>query len=72
MIKLQRTTSDNADFRSLIKELDKDLSGRYKDQQAVYDQHNIIESNRNVIVAYKDSEAVGAAVLKNLVKAQWR
>jgi GNAT superfamily N-acetyltransferase len=64
MVKLQRTTSDNEDFRSLIKELDKDLLGRYKDQQAVYDQHNIIESNRNVIVAYKDGEVVGCGCFK--------
>ena len=64
MIKLHRTTSDNVDFGSLIKELDKDLWSRYKDQQALYDQHNIIESNRNVIVAYKDSEAVGCGCFK--------
>jgi putative acetyltransferase len=63
MIKLQRTTSDNASFRSLIKELDRDLSGRYK-EQTQYDQHNIIESNRNVIVAYKDGEAVGCGCFK--------
>src|SRR5215203_6165659 len=64
MIKLQRTASDNLDFRSLVKELDKDLSGRYKDQQAIYDQHNIIESNRNVIIAYKEGEAVGCGCFK--------
>ena len=64
MINLQRTDSSNEDFRALIKELDKDLWGRYKDQQAIYDQHNIIENNQNVIVAYKDGEAVGCGCFK--------
>jgi putative acetyltransferase len=64
MINLQRTDSNNEDFRALIKELDKNLWSRYKDQQAIYDQHNIIENNQNVIVAYKNSEAVGCGCFK--------
>jgi putative acetyltransferase len=64
MINLQRTDSSNEDFRALIKELDKDLWSRYKDRQAIYDQHNVIENNQNVIVAYKDGEAVGCGCFK--------
>ena len=65
MVTLQRTTSDNEGFRALIKELDKDLWNRYNDRQAVYDQHNIIENNRNVVVAYKDGDTAGCGCFKN-------
>ena len=72
MVKLTRTDSDNIDFRSLIKELDKDLWSRYKDRQALYDQHNIIESNRNVIVAFKNDEAVGCGCFKKFSESTGR
>jgi|SRR5688500_3287327 len=64
MIKLKRTDSDNEDFRLLIGELDKELWSRYDNLQAVYDKHNIIENNKNVLVAYKDEIAVGCGCFK--------
>ena len=64
MIKLKRTDSDNEDFRLLIRELDKELWSRYDNMQAVYDKHNIIENNKNVLVAYKDEIAVGCGCFK--------
>ena len=64
MIQLQRTNSDNEGFRLLIRELDKELRSRYAEQQDVYDQHNIIESNPNVLVAYKEGKAVGCGCFK--------
>jgi len=64
MIKLKRTDSDNEDFRLLIGELDKELWSRYDNLQAVYDKHNIIENNKNVLVAYKDEVAVGCGCFK--------
>ncbi len=64
MIKLQRTNSDNEDFRLLIAELDKELWSRYEDRQAIYDKHNIIENNKNVLLAYKDEIAVGCGCFK--------
>jgi putative acetyltransferase len=64
MIKLQRTTSDNEDFRLLIGELDKELRSRYEEKQAIYDQYNIIENNRNVVIAYKDEMPVGCGCFK--------
>jgi len=64
MIRLQQTTSDNEDFRLLIAELDKELQSRYQERQAIYDQYNIIENNRNVIIAYKDETPVGCGCFK--------
>jgi GNAT superfamily N-acetyltransferase len=64
MIRLERTTSDNEDFRLLISELDKELRSRYEEKQAIYDQYNIIENNRNVVIAYKDEVPVGCGCFK--------
>jgi GNAT superfamily N-acetyltransferase len=64
MIRLQRTTSDNEDFRLLIAELDKELLSRYEERQATYDRYNIIENNPNVVIAYKDEMPVGCGCFK--------
>ena len=64
MIRLQRTTSDNEDFRLLIAELDKELQSRYEERQAIYDRYNIIENNGNVVIAYKDEMPVGCGCFK--------
>jgi GNAT superfamily N-acetyltransferase len=64
MMELKRTSSDNEDFRALVGELDKELWRIYEDRQAAYDQHNIIEDNRNVIVAYINDIPVGCGCFK--------
>ena len=64
MITFKRTTSDNEDFRMLIKELDEDLWSRYEERQAFYDQYNKIENNQNVIVAYHGNAGVGCGCFK--------
>lgn len=64
MIKIVRTTSENADFRNLVKSLDQELWSRYGDLQAQYDQHNKIEENKTVVVAYIGDEPVGCACMK--------
>ena len=64
MIILRRTDSDNEDFRLLIGELDKELWKRYDNRQAIYDKHNIIENNKNVIVAYNNEVAIGCGCFK--------
>jgi GNAT superfamily N-acetyltransferase len=64
MIRLQRTTSDNEDFRLLIAELDKELLSRYEERQAIYDRYNIIENNPNVVIAYKDEMPAGCGCFK--------
>ena len=64
MIILRGTDSDNEDFRLLIGELDKELWSRYDNRQSIYDKHNIIENNKNVVVAYKNEIAVGCGCFK--------
>jgi GNAT superfamily N-acetyltransferase len=65
MIRIERTTSDNEGFKELIGQLDKELWSIYNDQQAIYSQYNGIENNQNVIVAYKDTMAIGCGCFKH-------
>src|SRR5688572_6375244 len=64
MIRVERTTSDNKEFTLLVTCLDKDLLSRYEEQQAVYDQYNIIENNPHVLVAYHENVPVGCGCFK--------
>lgn len=65
MITLQRTNSDNPDFRQLIKLLDADLWQRYGQEQASYDGYNVIDYLDTVVIAYDAARtAVGCACFK--------
>lgn len=64
-IYLKRTTSDNADFRLLIKELDADLRQRNGEIMDIYDQHNIIEQIDTVVIAYAGDEPAGCGCFKD-------
>jgi GNAT superfamily N-acetyltransferase len=64
MIDIIRTDSDNEDFRALVVLLDKDLAVRDGDDHAYYAQFNKIDKIKNVVVAYRDGEAVGCGAFK--------
>ena len=64
MILINRTTSENKDFRELITLLDGDLNYRYGTEQAVYDQYNIIEAIDTVVVAYLNNIPAGCGCFK--------
>ena len=61
---ITRTDSDNPDFRDLVKLLDSEMTGRYGELQKWYNQFNIIESNKTVIVAYAGDLPVGCGCFK--------
>lgn len=63
-ISLIRTNSDHAHFRKLVGELDADLRARNGDMMDIYDQHNIIEHNDTVVIAYLDDEPAGCGCFK--------
>jgi putative acetyltransferase len=63
-ISLIRTNSDHAHFRKLVCELDADLRARNGDIMDIYDQHNIIEHNDTVVIAYLDDEPAGCGCFK--------
>jgi GNAT superfamily N-acetyltransferase len=64
MIRVIRTDSTNADFRSLIRQLDLDLSNRYGEAQSFFDQFNIVDHIRNVVVAYHNDIPAGCGAFK--------
>lgn len=63
---LKRTTSHDADFQILVKELDKDLSIRDGDEHSFYAQFNKVDAIKNVLVAYRNEQAVGCGAIKKM------
>lgn len=63
-LKLERTTSDNPDFRGLVAALDADLARRDGAEHAFYHQFNGIANLNRAVVAYLDGVAVGCGALK--------
>ena len=64
MNKIIRTDSNNANFKKLVIELDKDLRSRYNELQNVYDQYNAVPDLRTVVVAYEKDIAIGCGCFK--------
>lgn len=65
MIKLNRTNSDNRDFRHLTVLLDKELEERYGEEQSFYSQFNKLDMIQHVVVAYNNTTPVGCGALKS-------
>ncbi|WP_165041736.1 GNAT family N-acetyltransferase [Dysgonomonas sp. ZJ709] len=63
-IQIIRTTSDNEDFRLLIKDLDDDLNRRNGEMQSLYDGLNKIESLNTIVIAYDNNTPIGCACFK--------
>jgi GNAT superfamily N-acetyltransferase len=61
---LIRTHSDNADFRTLVALLDKDLAVRDGDDHSFYAQFNKVDAIKEVVVAYQNNIPVGCGAIK--------
>ena len=66
MITTIRTNSQNADFRGLIVDLDKDLAIRDGSEHEFYAQFNKVDMIKYVVVAYEDQIPVGCGAIKEL------
>lgn len=64
MIRLIRTTSEDADFRHLVTNLDQDLARRDGADHAYYAQFNKIDLIRHTVVAYLNDEPAGCGAFK--------
>ena len=64
-IQLKHTQSTDPDFKLLVKELDAGLRVTNGDMMDVYDQHNIIEQNNTVVIAYADGLPAGCGCFKS-------
>jgi GNAT superfamily N-acetyltransferase len=63
-IDIKRTSSDNLDFKKLVRLLDADLQLRDGNKHTFYAQFNKIDMLQEVIVAYIDAEPVGCGAIK--------
>ena len=64
MIKLVRTNSKNEDFINLVKKLDAYLKITDGEEHSFYNQFNSIEFLENVVLAYKNNDAIGCGAFK--------
>lgn len=64
MISVYRTNSENNDFLTLVRELDKELEIRDGEDHSFYDQFNKLDTIKHVVLLYKDQTAVGCGAIK--------
>lgn len=64
MIKINRTTSDDPDFISLVKELDALLAELDGEEHAFYNSLNKIDNLKQVVVAYENDKPVGCGAIR--------
>ena len=66
MKKIIRTDNKNVDFNKLIIELDAYLKVTDGADHEFYNQFNGLDNIKNVVIAYKDSQAIGCGAFKKL------
>ena len=64
MFTIERTTSDNIDFKNLVKLLDKDLQIRDGDEHSFYAQFNTFDALKHVVVCFLEKEAIGCGAFR--------
>ncbi len=64
MISIERTTSENPNFKQLVVLLDEYLRITDGDDHAFYNQYNSIENLQEVVVAYSQNVALACGALK--------
>src|SRR4249919_4131983 len=68
MFTLKRTSSDDPDFQSLVKLLDRDLEIRNGSEHSFYSQYNKIDAIKNAVVYYDNGIAIGCGAFKEYDK----
>jgi GNAT superfamily N-acetyltransferase len=65
MIHIKRTNSEDPDFQSLVKELDKDLRIRDGEDHAFFAQFNKTDMIKHVVLLYQDTEPLACGAFKH-------
>ncbi len=68
MYKLIRTNGSDNNFKALVNLLDDDLNTRYGTLQKEYAKYNSLDSIKNVIIAFNNTELVGCGSIKEYDK----
>ena len=66
MVNLKRTTSDNKNFQSLIKELNSDLRARYTSTNYHYDANIQVDDLDTVVLGLINDDTVGCGCFKEI------
>jgi len=61
---LNRTTAEDEHFQELVKELDYELWVELKEDQATYDQFNVVANIPTAVIAYNNDEPVACGCFK--------
>jgi putative acetyltransferase len=61
---IKRTTANDKDFQLLVKKLDHELWNELKEDQATYDQYNIVVDIPTAVVIYNNEEPVACGCFK--------
>lgn len=61
---IKRTTANDKDFQLLVKKLDHELWNELKEDQATYDQYNIVIDIPTAVVIYNDNDPVACGCFK--------
>jgi GNAT superfamily N-acetyltransferase len=61
---IKRTTANDAHFQFLVKNLDHELWNELKEDQATYDQYNVVVDIPTAVVAYSNEEPVACGCFK--------
>lgn len=61
---IKRTTANDAHFQLLVKKLDHELWNELKEDQATYDQYNVVVDIPTAVVAYSNEEPVACGCFK--------
>ncbi len=70
MIKLKRTSSEDADFETLTGLLDQELWRRYPETQTFFSTFNKIKLDAKAVVAYEDGKPVGCGCYREAAEGQ--
>src|SRR3954464_8084420 len=69
MHKLKRTSSDDSDFRNLVRLLDAELAIRDGSEHTFYAQFNKLDAIKHAVVYYNDDVVVGCGAFKEYDKS---
>lgn len=61
---IKRTTASDKDFQLLVKKLDHELWNELKEDQATYDQYNVVVDITTAVVIYSNEEPVACGCFK--------
>jgi GNAT superfamily N-acetyltransferase len=64
MFTIKRSSKDDGEFLSLVRQLDAELSGRYGEEQSKFDPYNILDETAHILLVYSEQEPVGCGCFR--------